>query len=236
MAARGDIYGGKRPRDLPLYSVADAARIVRVSPATLRTWVLGRRYATQGGERQWDPLVRAADPRAARLSFTNLVGLHVLSLLRGRKVRVDKIRSATRFIRAEMSTEHPLADVDTHTDQVDIYVEYFGRLMNASQSQAALRPVVARYLTRIERNEHGLAQRLFPQTRDTEDLGPKLIVIDPERRFGRPLVAGTDIETAVIADRFRAGEMWSDLAADFEIEEAAVAEAVRFETELRRAA
>jgi uncharacterized protein (DUF433 family) len=236
VTARNDIYGGKLPRDVPLYSVADAARIVRLSPATLRTWVLGRRYATRAGERHWDALIRAADPRAGRLSFTNLVELHVLSVLRGRKVRVENIRSATRFIRNEMETEHPLADVDTHTDQVDIYVEYLGRLMNASQSQAALRPVVELYLTRIERNEKGLAQRLFPQTRDTDDLGPKLIVIDPTRRFGRPVVAGTNIETSVIAERFKAGEMWSDLAADFDIDEAAVAEAVRFETELRRAA
>lgn len=42
-----DIYGGKNPRDLPLYAIAEAARVVRIHPATLRTWVLGRSYATR---------------------------------------------------------------------------------------------------------------------------------------------------------------------------------------------
>jgi len=231
-----DIYGGKHPRDLPLYSVADAARIVRVSPATLRSWVLGRRYPTREGARLWEALVRIADPRTARLSFTNLVELHVLSLLRGKKVQVNRIRSATRFIRKEMGTEHPLADVDTHTDQVHIYVEFFGQLVNASQAQAALRPIVERYLTRIERDERGLARRLFPSTRDGDELGPRLIVIDPQLRFGRPLIARTNIETSAVAERFQAGESWTELADDFAVNEASIAEAVRFETELRRAA
>lgn len=236
MTTRPDIYGGKRPRELALYSMADAARIVRLSPATLRSWVLGRHYPTREGDRQWNPLVRIADPRACRLSFTNLVELHVLGVLRGKKVRVDKIRSALAFIRREMGTEHPLADVDTHTDEVDVYVEFFGRLMNASQAQATLRPMVERYLTRIERDERGLARRLFPSTRTGDELGPHVVVIDPERRFGRPLIAGTSIETSVVAERFTAGESWSDLAEDFGLSESAIAEAVRFETELRRAA
>ena len=85
-------------------------------------------------------------------------------------------------------------------------------------------------------HECGLARRLFPSTREGDDLGPQLVVIDPERRFGRPLVAGTNLETAVVAERFKAGESWSELARDFGLNEASVAEAVRFETELRRAA
>lgn len=236
MTTRGDIYGGKRPRDLPLYTLADAARIVRVSPATLRSWVLGRRYPTREGARDWEPLVRIADRRASRLSFTNLVELHVLSVLRGKKVRVENIRKALRFIHREMGTEHPLADVDTHTDAVDVYVDFLGHLVNASRAQAALRPMVERYLMRIERDEHGLARRLFPSTREGDELGPCAIVIDPERRFGRPLIAGTSVETSVIAERFRAGESWSELAEDFGLDESAVAEAVRFETALRRVA
>lgn len=231
-----DIYGGKSPRDLALYSVADAARIVRVNAATLRTWALGRNYPTREGDRRWEPLIRAADPKHKRLSFTNLVELHVLSALRGKSVRVDRIRKATRFLRDSLGTDHPLADTDTHTDCVDVYVEYLGQLVNASSAQATLRPIVERYLTRIDRDERGLARRLFPATRDTEDLGPKLVVIDPARRFGRPVVSGSGIETAIIAERFHAGESARDLAIDFEIAEDAIEEAVRFETALRRAA
>ncbi len=229
-----DIYGGKNPRELPLYPIADAARVVRIHPATLRTWALGRSYPTRSGQKSWSPLIRAADPKRGFLSFVNLVELHVLSALRGKQVRVDRIRSATKFIREEVGTAHPLADVDVHTDCVDIYVEYLGLLTNVSSAQATLRPLVERYLERIDRNEKGLASRLFPITRD-DGSNARSIVIDPSRRFGRPILESTNLEAAIVADRFFAGDSTAVLAGDFGIEEAKVEEAIRFESQLRAA-
>jgi uncharacterized protein (DUF433 family) len=233
MARTTDIYGGRSPRELPFYSLADAARIVRIHPATLRTWVLGRPYPTRRGSKNWPALIRAVDATTGHVSFANLVELHVLSALRGSRVRVDRIRSATAFIRREMKTEHPLADVDTQTDCVDIYVEYLGRLVNVSSPQEVLRPLVERHLERIGRDEDGLASRLYPITRETG--GPKVILIDPTRRFGRPVLASANVETSAIAERFMAGEVADDLAVDFGIEEREVEEAVRFESLLRAA-
>lgn len=229
-----DIYGGKSPRELPLYTIAEAARVVRIHPATLRTWAVGRSYTTRSGDKKWTPLIRAADPKRGMLSFANLVELHVLSTLRGKQVRVDRIRSATTFIRNRTKTDHPLADVDTQTDCVDVYVEYMGRLVNASKSQTTLRPLLERYLQRIERDENGLAARLYPITRDDASNACS-ILIDPTCRFGRPVVARTNVETAIIADRFLAGDSTGTLAADFAIDEATVEEAIRFESQLRAA-
>jgi uncharacterized protein (DUF433 family) len=39
-----------------------------------------------------------------------------------------------------------------------------------------------------------------------------------------------------VAERFKAGESWRELAAEFDLDEDPVAEAVRFETSFRRAA
>lgn len=236
MTPGADIYSGRSPRDLGLYSVPEAARIVRVPAGTVRSWTLGRTYATRAGARHWPPLVKAVDREGRRLSFRNLVELHVLSALRGRQVRVDRIRSATRFIREEMGTDHPLADVDTHTDHVDVYVEYLGRLVNASSAQSELRPLVERYLERIDRDERGLARRLFPLTRDGTDPGPRLVVIDPCRRFGRPVLSTANVETSIIGERFRAGDSTALLAEDFRVPETAIEEALRFEAQLGRAA
>ena len=229
MTTTTDIYGGKLPRELPLYPVAAAARIIRMNKATLRTWVLGRSYQTREGRKEWPALVRIADPKGQRLSFANLVEVHVLSALRDKRVRVERIRAATRFIRERMGTPHPLADVDTHTDSVDIYVEYLGRLVNITNAQDAFRPIVELYLQRIERDEKGLASRLYPLTRDvpTEQTP---ILIDPSVRFGRPVLMSTNIETSIVAERFFAGESTASLAKDFGIPKTDVEEAIRFES------
>jgi uncharacterized protein (DUF433 family) len=61
------------------------------------------------------------------------------------------------------------------------------------------------------------------------------VLIDPCFRFGRPILANANVGTAVVADRFFAGESTVDLATDFAIDEASVGEAVRFESQLRAA-
>ncbi len=43
------LYGAFTPRDVPRYTIAQAARYVGLSPATLRSWVRGRSYP-KGGE------------------------------------------------------------------------------------------------------------------------------------------------------------------------------------------
>lgn len=234
LAKTPDIYAGKSPRELPLYSIAEAARIVRVKPTTVRAWALGRTYPTSEGAKSWPALIHAADAKQKRLSFANLVELHVLSALRDKKVQVERIRSATQFIRRELKATHPLADVDAQTDWVDIYVEFLGRLINASTSTFTLRPLVERYLERIERDEQGLASRLFPITRD-DDVGPRAVAIDPTRRFGRPVLVCANIETSVVAERYFAGEDPGSIASDLGIDLSDVHEAVRFENQLHAA-
>lgn len=61
--------------------------------------------------------------------------------------------------------------------------------------------------------------------------GPKLraVWIDPERRFGQPIVFPGTIPTLIIHDRFLAGDSIIDLADDYGMEAAAVEEAVRYE-------
>jgi uncharacterized protein (DUF433 family) len=54
--------------------------------------------------------------------------------------------------------------------------------------------------------------------------------IDPRISFGRPVIAGTRIATAVIGERWRAGESVEALAADYGRSLAEIEEAIRCET------
>jgi uncharacterized protein (DUF433 family) len=76
-----------------------------------------------------------------------------------------------------------------------------------------------------------MAMRLFPITRD-EATDPRAILIDPTRRFGRPVLASTNLETASVAGRFFARDPIVARAADFAISEGEAEEAIRFESQL----
>jgi hypothetical protein len=58
----------------------------------------------------------------------------------------------------------------------------------------------------------GFAVRLCPFTRKREFDEPRIILIDPFILICRLVVASTDIVTAVIAERYKAGESMDELA------------------------
>ena len=79
----------------------------------------------------------------------------------------------------------------------------------------------------VETDANGHPARLFP----TDD---RTIVVDPERRFGRPVLVSSNIETSVVADRLSGGDDAAEIARDLDISEADVAAATRFERMLNR--
>jgi uncharacterized protein (DUF433 family) len=95
--------------------------------------------------------------------------------------------------------------------------------------------VIQVYLRRIERDLNGIPIRLYPFTRSEPVESVRVIVIDPYVSFGRPVLAGTGIVTAIIAERYRAGESIDELAADYRRSRQEIEEVIRCEMTLMAA-
>lgn len=217
-------YGGLDPRKTPSYRIAEAAHYLRMPKATLRAWVMG--------QDRFRAVVELPEPEGLPLlSFVNLVEVHVLDALRRRhRVSLQKVRSALHFLHRHFpDSRHPLAEHDLLTDGLDLFVDRYGSLINASRDgQLAIRKVLEAHLRRVERNPAGAAIRLFPFTRRRLDPDePRLVVIDPQVSFGRPAIAG--IPTTVIAERWHAGESVEELAEDYDRPPSEIEEAIRCE-------
>ena len=227
---KADLYGGRNPREMPIYSSPEAAHYLRRPENTIRSWVYGRVYSTSRGDRRARPVVRPADPRSGGLSFINLLELHVLGAIR-RQHHVDmkNVRAAVEFLQERFGSEHPLIDEVMDTDGKHLFVRKYGTLINASkQGQGAMEALLDAYLKRIERDEQGLAVRLFPFTPKGTD-APRIVAIDPLVAFGRPVIIGSRLPTADVADRFKAGESPADLAYDYGRPQEEIDEAIRCE-------
>ena len=224
----------KRPdlRELPAYSIAEAAHYLCVPPATTRYWATG-----QGS---YPALIYVPHAQPTLLSFLNLVELHVLAAIRRKHaVPMPKVRMAINYLRdntrSETDRKHPLISKQLQTDGLDLFIERYGELVNISQAgQLAMREVLKAALHRIERDSRGIPIKLYPFTRSSIDNAPAMVVIDPALSAGRPVIAGTGLATEVIAERYKAGESVSELAKDYERSEAEIEEAIR--SELRAAA
>jgi uncharacterized protein (DUF433 family)/DNA-binding transcriptional regulator YiaG len=220
-------------REAPSYGLAEAARYLRIPISTLKSWVVGRSYPTQGGTKQFKPLIKAPSMATGPqlLSFMNLVEIHVLDAIRREhKISLPKVRTALDFLRAKFPSNHPLVDQSFETDGANLFVEKYGNLINITKSgQLAIRELIAAHLRRIERDSHGVPVKLYPFTRTRQDDEPRVVVIDPEVAFGRPVLASTGIPTAIIADRLKAGESVNELASDYGRSQEEIIDAIRCE-------
>lgn len=201
------LYGGKDPRELPMYGIGEAAMYLGVPRSTLATWVRGQRVQ---GKTRMQRLIEI-DRAAGLLSFNNLAEAYVLaSLTRRFELPMQRVRNALRFV----GGVRPLLTTPFQTDGRGIFVEQFGKLIDATQGgQGAIREVVESSLQRVDVDEKQLPLRIYPWRREPTE--PRIIALDPRRAFGKPTVVGSSVQSETIIDRHRAGDSVARLAADY---------------------
>ena len=98
-------------RDIPTYSISEAAHYLKVPSQTLRYWVLGKNYRTKNGIIRSDPLINITDNSKKLMSFTNLVEGYILSAIRRTyNISMTRIRPALIFLEKKYKTQHPLME------------------------------------------------------------------------------------------------------------------------------
>ena len=229
------IYQNRDPRLSPAYGVTEAAHYLRIHRATLRAWFFGASYGP--GKKPFAPPLAPADRKKRLLSFTNLLEAHVLDAIRkDHEIPLQKVRKALSYLQKHFPSDHPLLDQRFQTDGIDLFIEELGTLISPTQEgQTQMREVIKHYLQRIDRDAQGAPIRLYPFTRKRGLNEPKVVVIDPTVEFGRPVLVGTGIPTAVIADRMKAGDSIEDLADDYGRATSEIQEAIRCELSLEAA-
>lgn len=232
-----DRYGGLDIRDVGAYTVPEAAHYVQVPENTLRAWCYGRSFKSRStSTRQMPPLIEMADTKAGLLSFFNLLEAHVVRSLRcDHALHMQKIRDAIEMRRALYDTPHPLLDRRLETAGLRIFLQEIDHLVDLSHhGQIAIEEVFRAHLRRIEYDDAGLAAQFFPfRQRALAQLAkadpPRVIVVNPHIAFGRPVLVGTRIPSAELAERWDAGDSIAAIAADYDQPPEAIETAIRWE-------
>lgn len=216
----------------PAYPLIEAAHYLNLRLSALRAWCLGQPLRADVKTRRFQPLIRLDGEQRRALSFLNLVEAHVLAAIRRKHhIPLPVVRRALDYVAKQLRSARPLAEVQFQTDGVDLIVDCLGTLINVTrEGQPEMADVLRQHLKRIERNAEGVPVRLFPFTRMEATSGqPAAVVIDPYVAFGRPVLAGRAVPTAVLADRFKAGDSFEQLARDYGASTQAIEEALRCE-------
>jgi uncharacterized protein (DUF433 family) len=218
-------------RNQPAYTLAEAARYLKVASATLRSWVVGRPYPKGGGIAHFQPLIHSASRQPAMLSFWNLIEAHVLRSLRtDHGVSIKALRQAVAYAERSLSIENLLLSKELRTQAGVVFLEHYGELIELSASgQLAMRRLFDEHLKRVEWDEWQFPVRLYPFVSSEVQSFDRPIAIDAKIAFGRPVVLRMGITTETIAERMDAGENVSELAADYGLSEAEIEQAILYE-------
>lgn len=237
------LYGGRDPRDLALYTLDEAAFILCLPPSTLKTWTFGSRWREPSGRvRKYEPLIvppTREEGDRLMLSFTNLVEAHVLyGMRRVHKITMTRVRRAMVELRRDFESQHPLAEIDLYTEGTNVITHYGSYVNMSAGKQTEMTEVIGIYIKRIERDESAIT-RFYPFSGEPVIAGPgtteqpKVVSVDPFVSFGRPVVAGTNVRTEILAERWLGGDTIETLANDYEMDESIVEAALKYESARR---
>ncbi len=217
-----------KPDEIPNYTIEESARYLHVDYEKISYWVIGADGVA--------PLSTVFTRKPFLLSFKNLVECFVLESLRNSHgISLQAIRKSIEQLRIARPSKYPLADYDLHTERgKHVYLDNHEYLTCLTRGgQLVFREILMPFLRRVERNERGIARRLFPFTR-REHLkspldAPRFVMIDPQVAFGMPVLVNSRISTAFLLSRKKGGASVRQLAADYGRPETEIEEALQLE-------
>lgn len=221
-----------------LYTVADAARLIRVKPARLRRWVTGDPH-----DYKTEPLIGSQIPRLdgqVSLSFVNLIEALFIAKFAERGLHVRSIRAMADEAKRFLGTPHPFATkILFRADGKKIFAEIVRRsgderaLYDLQRHNWAFHGVLRQGLKpAVVYGPSDEAQRWYPRKK----LAPHVIV-NPVASFGQPVLSDVGVPTRALMDAVKAeGGDSVTVAKWFGIPLERVEEAIKFESRLDRAA
>jgi len=212
--------------DVPLYTIAEAARIVDVPATTLSTWAQGYvRHPPNRPKVTGDPIITCIPPEGYRrpsIPFVGLTEALVLAAIRRSGVPMQRIRPALRALEDSLGIDHALASHKLYTDGAELLFDYAEANRDTADGRTALQlvvvrsgqrvftPVIQDYLRRIEYASDGYAKLIHVPVYIRAE-----VVVDPSRSFGSPIFERGGSRVEDVLQRFWADEPLAQLTEEF---------------------
>jgi uncharacterized protein (DUF433 family) len=218
------------------YTPAEAGKLIGVSAASIRRWLLGYAYDHHGPQVRQSPLWQpqyGIDQEEPLLGFRDLIEARMVAKLRRLGFGLPTIRLCLTAASEIARDSHPFSSARFRTDGQRLFLERLGEadghdVIDLKTKQHAFPKIVERSFLDLDFDSEKATQ-WFPLESSRE------IVADPERSFGQPIVYHAGVPTKRLAQAFEAeGRSVDKVARMFEIAKSAVKDALAFERQIGR--
>lgn len=212
-----------------LYSLPEAARLLKASPRNLRRWMAGYDYKKDGTVHHvpalWEPDLPMAE-NSVELSFRDLIELRFVKAFLDKGIGLKAVRNCLEYAKECIHSDRPFSSGRFRTDGRTIFLESLEaagepKLLDLKGKQFVFKQVVEQSFKDLDL-EGDIVARWRPYK------GKRSIVVDPARSFGQPVATDSGVPTVALADAFHAEGSAAVVAALYEVDESVVRDAVRF--------
>jgi uncharacterized protein (DUF433 family) len=213
-----------------IYSISEASKLTGIDARSISRWLRGYQYKRSGEPHSSPPVISSdfvpVNGKAA-LSFLDMMELRRVGRFRKHGLSFPKIRLAHRRASKILNSSHPFASHNFAINGKTILLriakeENDSDLLDLMKEQYVIEDILSPDLLEGVEFLDDLPQRWSPATG---------IIIDPRYSFGQPVVASCIIPSATLFAAYQAEKRSIEKVASwYEIEPAAVKQAIDFET------
>jgi len=217
-------FENKPKLGIGIYTAAEIAQILRVPYRKVYTWMnkywdrkLGDIY---GSKYSWQ-----MDGTRA-VSFHTFVEFYIMMQFSEAGVKPRRVLEAHQELSRMFDTAFPFAMKKVldgiRTDGDTIFLETDKGTITLDGTKQFNLDFIRIFFKKLEFSDDDLASRFWPMGKENS------ILIDPERRFGHPVIDGKNIYPEVINNHFIAGDPIKYIAYVYELSETEVNQAIEF--------
>ena len=207
-----------------IYTASEIANILRVPYRTVYTWMnkywdgkIGKEF---GSKYSWNINGKRA------VSFHTFIEFYVMMRFSESGVKPKHVLEAHTELSKMYATAFPFARKEIlkgmRSDGKHIFLKTIEGTIELNGTKQFNLGLIEVFFINLEFDKDNLASRFWPIGKE------KSILIDPKRRFGRPVIDGKNIFPEIIDNHFKAGDPIAYIAQVYQISEAEVNHALEY--------
>jgi uncharacterized protein (DUF433 family) len=225
-----------------LYSFPEVAQYLHVPIKTLRSWFKPRGH--KGPLLQGD-IVKTIE-EGSWLNFHDFIQAYAVKALKDAGVKPRDVREAISEAKEKYGLPYPLS-IKGHTIYSDGHGVHIlppgqtqpSELTGKRKGQVSWTEIIKPYLTRLEFDEKGMANKFLVFEKDFGGSIHKRVTMQPDVNFGEPTVEGTGYRASTLRDALLAEGSRESVVRFYEVDDYDVivaVEAFKYAPELKAAA
>lgn len=205
-----------------IYSIHEAARLLKEPAQKLSRWAEGYVWKRNGEVRSSGPVLERENSEPGLLTFYDLIELAFVREFRKAGVELPRIRQAARVLRDAWKTPYPFALNLIATEGRQLLLQSEDKFEDVVTKQSVF-DFANLFFKDIVVDDMGLATQWYPLGKN------HLVVVDPHRSFGAPIIINEGIRTEILYRQYLVEQDIETVADWFEVSCDAVKQAIEFE-------